>query len=67
MLPLGFCPGFDVSGDSGRLELEGYWCRVWRDGAQGGGGVFGRHLSGLILNISQPTLMALVIGFYARL
>lgn len=36
MLPLGFCPGFDVSGVKGRLELEGYWCRVWRDGAQGG-------------------------------
>lgn len=58
---------FDVSEDRGRLELEGYWCRVWMDGAQGGGGVFGRHLSGLILSISQPTLMALVIGFYARL
>lgn len=28
MLPLGSCPGLDLSGDSGRTELEGYWCRV---------------------------------------
>lgn len=60
-----FCPGFDVSG------VRGCWNWKVNDAGCGGMGVggagFQASLSGLILSISQPMLMALVIGFYARL
>ena len=58
------CPGFDVGGGKGMLELEYEWLMLTGEGGQGWGGLL---LSGLILSISQPTWMALVTGFYARL